>query len=357
MGDWVGWTGGFLSLLALSILFPSARLPAGRWRIPAIALICAAALTVALTAFAPTIAITPSGSQQAVTVPNPVALFPELSAWKLLPSPDVLALIVMAELALGGAGIVLRYRGAIGLERLQLRWFVAALASLIVALIIGLLTVSLIDGFAWLPVAVAYPTIPAAITVAVLRYRLYDIDLLIKRTVLYGAVTLTLAVLFGLANVAAQRLVESLTGRRSDVVTAALAVAQPWALRRSAIGYAHSPNGFSRLARSLTLFFTDIVESTRRAAELGDERWRDLLGRYRSAVRRELARFGGHEVDTAGDGFFATFERSVSAAHCALQVRAGCGFWVSSRASAFTRVNVRFAARRSVASWSMRPHA
>jgi class 3 adenylate cyclase len=57
-----------------------------------------------------------------------------------------------------------------------------------------------------------------------------------------------------------------------------------------------------------TVMFTDIVGSTERAAALGDRAWRDLLARHNSAVRRELARYRGVERDTAGDGFFATFE-------------------------------------------------
>ncbi len=57
-----------------------------------------------------------------------------------------------------------------------------------------------------------------------------------------------------------------------------------------------------------TVLFTDLVGSTARAAELGDRRWRDLLEQHHASVRRELARFDGREVDTAGDGFFATFD-------------------------------------------------
>ncbi|MEP6911076.1 MAG: adenylate/guanylate cyclase domain-containing protein [Actinomycetota bacterium] len=57
-----------------------------------------------------------------------------------------------------------------------------------------------------------------------------------------------------------------------------------------------------------TIMFTDIVGSTERAVELGDRAWRDLLARHHSVVRRELARYRGVERDTAGDGFFATFE-------------------------------------------------
>ena len=66
-----------------------------------------------------------------------------------------------------------------------------------------------------------------------------------------------------------------------------------------------------------TVLFTDIVASTERAAELGDRRWRDLLGAHHAAVRRELERFRGREVDTAGDGFLATFDGPARAIRCA----------------------------------------
>ena len=66
-----------------------------------------------------------------------------------------------------------------------------------------------------------------------------------------------------------------------------------------------------------TVLFTDLVGSTERAAELGDRRWRDLLAQHHSVVRRELARFDGHEQDTAGDGFFATFDGPARAIRCA----------------------------------------
>jgi class 3 adenylate cyclase len=57
-----------------------------------------------------------------------------------------------------------------------------------------------------------------------------------------------------------------------------------------------------------TILFTDIVGSTERAATLGDSAWRQLLERHHAVVRRELARFQGRELDTAGDGFFAAFD-------------------------------------------------
>jgi pimeloyl-ACP methyl ester carboxylesterase len=67
-----------------------------------------------------------------------------------------------------------------------------------------------------------------------------------------------------------------------------------------------------------TVLFTDIVGSTERAVELGDRRWRDLLGAHDAAVRRELDRFRGREVDTAGDGFLATFDGPARAVRCAI---------------------------------------
>jgi len=66
-----------------------------------------------------------------------------------------------------------------------------------------------------------------------------------------------------------------------------------------------------------TIMFTDIVGSTERAAELGDRPWRDLLAQHNALVRRELGRFRGEERDTAGDGFFATFDGPARAIRCA----------------------------------------
>jgi pimeloyl-ACP methyl ester carboxylesterase len=70
-----------------------------------------------------------------------------------------------------------------------------------------------------------------------------------------------------------------------------------------------------------TVLFTDIVGSTSRAVELGDRRWRSLLEQHHATVRRELGRFRGNEVDTAGDGFLATFDGPARAVRCAQAIR------------------------------------
>ncbi len=70
-----------------------------------------------------------------------------------------------------------------------------------------------------------------------------------------------------------------------------------------------------------TVLFTDLVGSTERAVELGDRRWRMLLEDHHSLVRRELTRWRGAEVDTAGDGFLATFDGPARAIRCARSIR------------------------------------
>jgi pimeloyl-ACP methyl ester carboxylesterase len=74
-----------------------------------------------------------------------------------------------------------------------------------------------------------------------------------------------------------------------------------------------------------TVLFTDLVGSTERAASLGDETWASLLESHNERVRRELARFAGEEIDTAGDGFLAAFDGPARAIRCALSIRDALG--------------------------------
>jgi class 3 adenylate cyclase len=70
-----------------------------------------------------------------------------------------------------------------------------------------------------------------------------------------------------------------------------------------------------------TVMFCDIVGSTEQVAEVGDRRWRDVLENYYGAIRRELARFRGREIDTAGDGFLAAFDGPARGIRCACTIR------------------------------------
>jgi len=83
-------------------------------------------------------------------------------------------------------------------------------------------------------------------------------------------------------------------------------------------GMRRSPPSERELA---TVLFTDIVGSTRRAVEIGDERWLELRAAHDGVVRRNLAAFRGHEVERTGDGFLATFDGPARAVHCATRIR------------------------------------
>lgn len=70
-----------------------------------------------------------------------------------------------------------------------------------------------------------------------------------------------------------------------------------------------------------TVLFTDIVDATRKASDVGDREWRELLRRHHDLIRAQLSEFRGNEVDTAGDGFFATFDGPARAIQCACAIR------------------------------------
>jgi class 3 adenylate cyclase len=74
-----------------------------------------------------------------------------------------------------------------------------------------------------------------------------------------------------------------------------------------------------------TVLFTDIVDSTRRAAEMGDRDWHALLDAHDAIVRAQLARFRGREVNTSGDGFLAMFDGPQRAIRCAMAIRDALG--------------------------------
>ena len=68
------------------------------------------------------------------------------------------------------------------------------------------------------------------------------------------------------------------------------------------------------------VLFTDVVGSTAIAAEMGNTRWIELVARHHRIVRRQIHQFGGREIDTAGDGFFVTFDRPADSIRCAVAI-------------------------------------
>lgn len=108
----------------------------------------------------------------------------------------------------------------------------------------------------------------------------------------------------------------------STVKKAATGALRRWRARAEAVQHRLAGRYQVELHRALaTVLFTDIVGSTNRAAEVGDRQWMGLLKAYYTIVRRELAVFHGREVNTAGDGFLATFDLPAGAIGCASAIR------------------------------------
>ena len=320
------WFAALAMFVVMMIIFPASRLPIGRWRRPALAAIAMAWLGVLLISLTPTITVNKPDGLGPVSIISPVAALVSHPPGSWLAAATPLGVVLLLGTLVGAAAsMVLRMRHAQPLERQQLRWLVAALSAVTITVVQGAIGSAIfgdaVPEIALVPSIIAFVCVPLAIGAAVLRYRLYDIDTIVNRAVLYGGVTVVILAVFGVANIGLQRLLETRTGGHSELLTGFLGLivgAQYGPLRRRVrplVDRVLPGRAF------LTLLFTDIVGSTERIVELGDEPWRMLLGRYRTAVRQELSRYGGHEVDTAGDAFFATFEQPSSGMTCAWAMR------------------------------------
>lgn len=233
--DVIAWIGGcgatatFFGFLALTVLFPSGRLPEREGRRLSIGLLVVGTADLVLTAIHPVLLVTLADGGKTIGVPNPVAVLPSLPVWSFLPIDTVLFPAVVILLAVGVVGIVRRYRRATGVERLQLRWLVAAVVFVLVGLVFGLVTFAVVGddagGGAWLVVAVAYPTIPVAVGVAVMRYRLLEIDRIISRTIGWALVTGVLALTFAGAVIALEGALSGVTQGETLAVAASTLVA------------------------------------------------------------------------------------------------------------------------------------
>jgi signal transduction histidine kinase len=184
------WLGGWanvpiipLLIVFLPLLFPDGRLPSARWRIPARILVLTSITYVVLAAIPATLTIGPDGTAAG-----------QASDVSSGPFSDAVSLLTFFTLLAGVAAVlslIRRYRRALGDEREQLKWFLYAGAVLVLAFAF-LIVDSTLHGpvldLVTPPLFVfAVLTVPAAMAVAILRYRLYDIDVVINRTLVYGA--------------------------------------------------------------------------------------------------------------------------------------------------------------------------
>ena len=210
----LGWGMAVTLLPFVLLLFPTGRLPSRRWRFLAWVIVAAGTVMLPLGFFS-------SYSGQG-PVKNPFAVSGVVGETI---SAIVLGaiMIVFSSLILSALSLVVRYHRASGLERQQLKWVVLAavlLGGLIVADQLGL--DRLLGDTLWNLVDVATSAgLYVAVGIAILRYRLYDIDIIINRTLVYGSLTATLAALYFGAIVVFQRLFVLLTGEQSTLAVVA----------------------------------------------------------------------------------------------------------------------------------------
>ena len=239
--------------------------------------------------------------------------------------------IAFVTTLIAAGAFLYRYRVSDAVRRQQMKWVVLAGTIFVVVYVLTappLLFAELGSGVVGLLyrvvssalLSIAGAGLAVATTIAMLRQGFMDIDLIINRAAVYAVLTAVLVGLFAIFAVSATRVFEALSGARSDLVAliAVIPVGIAFVPLRSWL--LHLADRFVSDRRVLTMLFIDIAGSTAHAVEIGDQAYRELLGRFRSTVRQELRRFGGREIDTAGDGFFATFEAPGQAIRCALRI-------------------------------------
>jgi len=205
-GAWARGLGGFFMVLFLLVLFPTGRLPTRRWRVVVWVAVGYVALFTLVSWLSPA-----SQDFRLSSVRNPLGI--DLEIMNLL--GGVLYLTLPFLLLACGAAVIVRFRGARGDERQQIKWFAYAVALMVFLFTLGhSLGLTQIVGVAPLVFAVPLTGLPVAAGIAILKYRLYDIDIVINRTLVYGSLTATLALVYFGGVTATQALFRTLTDQQ-----------------------------------------------------------------------------------------------------------------------------------------------
>jgi hypothetical protein len=273
-------------LLFIPLLFPNGRPPTLRWRWVSVAAIAWATLFVLLATLSQKIH---TNTTPDIVFDNPIGVLGEDTV-QLLVGVWIVGLVVLVVAC--AAALFVRYRRANDTEREQIKWLLYACAVFLVVFVGGFISglggTASFGGYIWgVFFGLSVITLPAAIGIAILRYRLYDIDVIINRTLVYGSLTFTLiAVYFG-GIVVLQRLFIVLTGERSTlaVVASTLVIAAVFNPLRRRIQSFVDRRFYRRkydAAKTLAAFNARLRDET----DL-DTLGRDLMGVVRDAIQPE----------------------------------------------------------------------
>ena len=203
------------TIIFLIMLFPTGRLLSPRWRVVAWTI----GLVILGTLFS--LALSPGPIQDFAPTPNPFGVRVGVPGFLLAVGGWLgLACIVAVIVSL-----VLRFYRSRGEERLQLKWFVYAATLGILAILLGDFVPAPFGWVANLAWTVAPLSLPVAAGIAILRYRLYDIDVIVNRTLVYGALTASLAFVYVCSVASLQYVLRAMTGETSQLVVVASTLA------------------------------------------------------------------------------------------------------------------------------------
>ncbi len=293
LGTWIWVPGVILGPTFLLLLFPHGRLPSPRWRPVAWISTGATALGVAVLMVLPWDLL-----DTGLPAENPF----EVEVAQAFEVAAFVAWIVlgMASMALAVLAVIRRFSRSRGVERQQLKWFVYAGALTVVLFFLPLVPALSFVGS--LLQILAAPLLPAAAGVAIFRYRLYDIDVIVNRTLVYGALTAMLVVLYLGGVVTTQTVVRFLTGQEQQpqlaVVASTLVIAalfSPLRRRIQAIVDRRFYRSKYDAAKTLEAFGAKLREET----ELGHLE-DDLAGVVRETVQPAYASLWLRASDTGG---------------------------------------------------------
>jgi hypothetical protein len=221
VGGWYWYVTLALALVYLPLFFPDGHLPSRRWLPVAVVPGVATLATFVLAALADDL---PVNEVPGYRIDNPMGIEGLSFVENLLVVSDLVTGVLSIGVVGAAASVVIRFRRSHGVERQQMKWFVYTAALLVVGVLSGPLVSDVVDNAIFGAVFIALPT---SIGIAVLKYRLYDIDLIINRALVYGSLTATLVAFYFGGIVLLQSLFVALTGEESTlaVVASTLAIA------------------------------------------------------------------------------------------------------------------------------------
>jgi hypothetical protein len=222
------WLLLIIPLLYIPLLFPNGQPPTPRWRWVGVAAIVWATLFVLMVTLAQQVS---AGTTPDLVYDNPIGVLREDTVERLVGVwiAGLVALVVVCAVA-----VFVRYRRANDTEREQIKWLLYASALFLVVFVGGFVSglggTDSLGGYIWgVFFGLSVITLPAAIGIAILRYRLYEIDVVINRTLVYGSLTATLALVYLGGVAATQAIFRALTGQEEQpqltVVVSTLVIA------------------------------------------------------------------------------------------------------------------------------------